>query len=54
MLWETLYVGFHTYFLFMKGIEFAYGNTFYIRERQTLYKYGYIFMLLDMVYNCVV
>ena len=53
-MWETAYVGFHTYFLFFKAIEYAYGNLFYIKEDINLYKYGYLFMLLDMFYNCVV
>ena len=53
-VWETAYVGFHTYFLFFKAIEYAYGNLFYIKEDLNLYKYGYYFMLLDMFYNCVV
>ena len=47
-------MGFHTYFLFKKLIEFAYKNLFFINGDLNVYKYGYYFMLADILYNCVV
>jgi hypothetical protein len=56
VIWETLYVFFHTYFLFRKAIEYAYSNIFYIvgDAGTQLYIFGYYFMLLDICYNCIV
>jgi hypothetical protein len=54
VLWETAYVGIHSYLLIIKAIEYAYGNLFYINEDLVFYKYGYYFMLADILYNCIV